>query len=109
MGNALLIQFPDLRFNRTVIPFIASVEEAREVVLRLARVLAESPRTPLVFVSAAIDEVRLELRHTHCTVIDFFHLHMPLVYSLLAVPAARAPARSHGLRASQPYTSPHTR
>ena len=29
MGNALLIQFPDLRFERTLIPFISSVEEAR--------------------------------------------------------------------------------
>ena len=32
MGNALLIQFPDLRFERTLIPFISSVEEARKVV-----------------------------------------------------------------------------
>ena len=35
MGNALLIQFPGLRFERTLIPFISSVEEAREVVARL--------------------------------------------------------------------------
>lgn len=31
MGNALLIQFPDLRFDRTVIPFISTVQEARDV------------------------------------------------------------------------------
>ena len=32
MGNALLIQFPELRFERRLIPFITSVEEARRVV-----------------------------------------------------------------------------
>ena len=32
MGNAILIQFPFLRFERRLIPFITSVEEARKVV-----------------------------------------------------------------------------
>ena len=32
MGNALLIQFPDLLFERRLIPFISTVEEARRVV-----------------------------------------------------------------------------
>src|SRR6478736_1444115 len=32
MGNALLIQFPDCRFERTLIPFIHTVEDARRVV-----------------------------------------------------------------------------
>src|SRR5829696_9679676 len=32
MGNALLIQFPFLRFDRRLIPFISSLEEARKVV-----------------------------------------------------------------------------
>lgn len=59
MGNALLIQFPDLRFERTVIPLISTVQEVRDVVIRLDRALDESPRTPLVFTTAASDEVRL--------------------------------------------------
>ena len=83
MGNALLIQFPDVRFERTLIPFISSVEEAREVVARLDKVLDESPRTPLVFTTAASDEVRLELLKTRCPVIDFFDLHMERVESIL--------------------------
>ena len=32
MGNALLIQFPNRRFDRRLIPFISTVEEARLVV-----------------------------------------------------------------------------
>ena len=75
MGNALLIQFPDLRFERTLIPFISTVEQAREVVAQLDEAM-EGPVAPLVFTTAAVDEVREELLSTRAPIIDFFgHAH----------------------------------
>src|SRR3954452_12351931 len=71
MGNALLIQFPDLRFERTLIPFISTVEQARDVVAQLDEAM-KGPVTPLVFSTAAVDEVREELLKTRAPVIDFF-------------------------------------
>jgi regulator of PEP synthase PpsR (kinase-PPPase family) len=105
MGNALLIQFPDLRFERTLIPFISSVEEARQVVARLDAVLDSSERTPLVFTTAASDEVRLELHRTRCPVIDFFDLHMHQVESILGTPGERLAARLHGVGDIKRYNS----
>jgi regulator of PEP synthase PpsR (kinase-PPPase family) len=105
MGNALLIQFPGLRFERTVIPFISSVEEARSVVARLDQALDSSPRTPLVFTTAASDEVRLELRRTRCPLIDFFDLHMQQVEAILGTPGERLAARLHGVVDIQRYNS----
>jgi regulator of PEP synthase PpsR (kinase-PPPase family) len=105
MGNALLIQFPDLRFERTLIPFISSVEEARSVVARLDAALDESSRTPLVFTTAASDEVRLELRKTRCPLIDFFDLHMQQVEEILEVPGERMAARLHGVGDVKRYNS----
>ena len=51
MGNALLIQFPQLRFDRRLIPFISTEEEARRVVEALDRAVTaaadtEPPRSP---------------------------------------------------------------
>jgi regulator of PEP synthase PpsR (kinase-PPPase family) len=105
MGNALLIQFPNLRFERTLIPFISSVEEARGVVARLDAALDESPRTPLVFTTAASDEVRLELRRTRCPLIDFFDLHMQQVEAILDTPGERLAARLHGVGDIKRYNS----
>ena len=105
MGNALLIQFPDLRFERTVYPFISSVEEARRVVSLLDKALDESARTPLVFTTAARDEVRLELGRTRCPVIDFFDLHMQRVESILDTKGVRLAARLHGVGDVQRYNS----
>src|ERR687889_578055 len=68
MGNALLIQFPDLIFERTLIPFISSVEEARKVVQTLDEAM-EGPVTPLAFTTAAVEDVRRELHRSKCPII----------------------------------------
>lgn len=96
MGNALLIQFPDVRFERTVIPFISSVQEAREVVAQLDEVMA-GPVAPLVFTTAAVDEVRAELMKTKAPIIDFFGLHMERVEAQLGARGLREARRLHGL------------
>ena len=96
MGNALLIQFPELRFERTLIPFITSVEEARRVVAILD-VAMDGPVTPLAFTTAAVDEVRLELLTSRCPVIDFFDMHMTRVERILGVAGAREASRLHGV------------
>lgn len=96
MGNALLIQFPELSFDRTLIPFISSVQDAAAVVERLDEVMATGV-TPLVFTTAAEDEVRLELHKTSAPVIDFFDLHMSRVEDVLGRRGMREPARLHGL------------
>src|ERR1700710_2424660 len=75
MGNALLIQFPGLHFERTLIPFVTTVAEARRVVAQLDEAMAD-PVTPLAFTTTAVEEVRLELHKTRCPLIDFFDLHM---------------------------------
>ena len=96
MGNALLIQFPNLRFDRRLIPFISTVEEARRVVAILDAAAA-GPVTPLAFSTAAVEEVRQELRHTRCPPIDFFELHMEQVESILGAKGVRMAARLHGM------------
>jgi [pyruvate, water dikinase]-phosphate phosphotransferase / [pyruvate, water dikinase] kinase len=104
MGNALLIQFPDLHFERRLIPFISSVEEARRVVAVLDAAM-DGPVTPLAFTTAAVDEVRLELRKTRCPLIDFFDLHMARVEAILGTQGMRVAARLHGMGDVQRYNA----
>ncbi|MBA2955198.1 pyruvate, phosphate dikinase/phosphoenolpyruvate synthase regulator [Nocardioides sp. MAH-18] len=96
MGNALLIQFPHCRFDRTLIPFIHSVEDARRVVEVLDAAMA-GPVAPLVFCTAATDEVRQELLRSKAPVIDLFDLHMSRVEQVLGVRGERQAARLHGV------------
>jgi regulator of PEP synthase PpsR (kinase-PPPase family) len=96
MGNALLIQFPDLRFERHVIPFITTVEEARRVVAVLDEAMS-GPVTPLAFSTTAVSEIRDELHRSTCPLIDFFDLHMSRVEAVLGVRGQRVAARLHGV------------
>ena len=96
MGNALLIQFPDVHFERTTIPFIGSVEQAREVVAQLDEAM-EGPVAPLVFSTAAVDEVREELLRTKAPIVDFFGLHMRSVEEQLGARGLREARRLHGV------------
>ncbi len=104
MGNALLIQFPHLTFERRLIPFIGSVEEARQVVAILDEAM-EGPVTPLVFSTAATEEIRLELGKARCPVIDFYEMHMSRVEQTLGVAAQHVPRRLHGVGDVQRYNS----
>jgi regulator of PEP synthase PpsR (kinase-PPPase family) len=104
MGNALLIQFPNLRFERRLIPFISTVEEAGRVVAILDAAAA-GPVTPLAFSTTAVEEVRQELLRTQCPLIDFFDLHMERVESILGAKGVRVAARLHGMGDVQRYNA----
>jgi [pyruvate, water dikinase]-phosphate phosphotransferase / [pyruvate, water dikinase] kinase len=104
MGNALLIQFPNLRFERRLIPFISTVEEAGRVVAILDA-SAAGPVTPLAFSTTAVEEVRQELLRTQCPLIDFFDLHMERVESILGAKGVRVAARLHGMGDVQRYNA----
>ncbi|MCO7218844.1 pyruvate, water dikinase regulatory protein [Klenkia sp. PcliD-1-E] len=101
MGNALLIQFPELSFERNLVPFIATVEMAREVVAQLDEAMAAAQAgtaaAPLVFCTAVVDEVRAELLRTTAPVIDLFGMHMARVEELLGVRGLREARRLHGV------------
>lgn len=104
MGNALLIQFPELRFERRLIPFITTVEEARRVVAILDQAM-DGPVTPLAFSTTAVTEIRDELHRSRCPLIDFFDLHISRVETILGVRGQRVAARLHGVGDVQRYNA----
>ena len=104
MGNALLIQFPDLVFDRTLIPFITTVAQAREVVAQLDAAM-DGPRTPLVFTTTVNRDIRDILHTTRAPLIDFFDMHMGKVESVLGRAGAHVTAKLHGVGDVQRYNS----
>ena len=104
MGNALLIQFPDIRFERQLYPFITTVEEAQRVVAILDEAM-EGPVTPLVFATAAEDVIRAELARTTAPMLDLFETHMQRVEEILHTSGMRQAARLHGVGDMKRYNT----
>jgi regulator of PEP synthase PpsR (kinase-PPPase family) len=63
------------------------------------------PVTPLVFTTAAVDEVREELLKTKAPIIDFFGLHMKRVEEQLGTRGLREARRLHGVGDIRRYNS----
>ncbi|HEX7349880.1 pyruvate, water dikinase regulatory protein [Brachybacterium sp.] len=102
MGNALLLQFPTVPFERRLIPFVRTVEEAREVRADLDAAM-DGEIQPLVFLTVVDEAVREELRQTRAPVIDFVSSHLSQLEARLGVAGDHAPARLHGVGDSRRY------
>jgi regulator of PEP synthase PpsR (kinase-PPPase family) len=96
LGNMMLQQFPTVGFVRRKIPFIRSVERAREVVAELDAAMTDTV-TPLVFSTVSDEEVCAELQRTRCAFIDLFGSHLATVERVLHVNAAHSVGALHGV------------
>lgn len=102
MGNALLLQFPSVPFERRLIPFLRTVDEAREVREDLDAAM-DGQIAPLVFLTVVDESVRQELLRTRAPVIDFVSGHLAQLEAQLGVTGDHAPARLHGVGDSRRY------
>ncbi len=96
MGNALLVQFPDIVFERHRIPFITSIAEARKAVGILDAAM-KGPRQPLVFTTIADDTISGILRSSRAPIIDFVSSHLGQLERILGSRALHLAVRVHGV------------
>jgi [pyruvate, water dikinase]-phosphate phosphotransferase / [pyruvate, water dikinase] kinase len=104
MGNAVLVQFPQLVFERRLFPFITTVEEARRVVGVLDAAM-DGPVRPLAFSTVPAEEIRRELHRSRCPLIDFYELHLSRVESILGVRGQHVASRLHAIGDVQRYNT----
>lgn len=104
LGNMILGQFPGVRFVRQKIPFITSVDAAREVVEMLDAAKTDEV-TPLVFSTVADEQVRAELMRTECAFIDLFGSQLDEVERALHAPAAHKGGSAHAVHDQGEYDS----
>jgi regulator of PEP synthase PpsR (kinase-PPPase family) len=71
LGSSLLSQFGDFDFQRVTLPFVDTVEKAREIVEQVNQANREGTR-PLVFSSIVNDAVREEVKKAEALVLDVF-------------------------------------
>ncbi len=96
MGNALLSQFQGIPFDRRLIPFLRTVEDAEATLARLNSAM-DGPATPIVFLTVVDAEVRDVLLRTRAPVIDLLGSHLEQLEKQLGTAGDHAPARLHSV------------
>ena len=97
MGNAILVQFPHLTFERISVPFLTDTAAADRVVEDLNRKV-DAGEQPLVFSTTVSDEIRERILQSKANVIDLFGTHLGYVEETLGTQGVRQTAQLHSLR-----------
>ncbi len=104
LGNTLLTQFPGQRLERRTIPFITTVEQAREVVALIDRVAATGP-VPIIFSTAVGQDIRAVLSQSRGQFFDLFGAHIGKLEATLGPTANGKPGQAHGVGDAVRYQS----
>ncbi|HEX4871927.1 MAG TPA: pyruvate, water dikinase regulatory protein [Nevskiaceae bacterium] len=104
LGSTLLTQFDAVDFKKTTLPFITTVERARNT-LSFINHVAEQGERPIVFSTTVSDEVRTVLRAVNGLFIDLFDSHIHSIEAELGVTSTHARGRAHGVADGRRYSA----
>ncbi|MDL9979045.1 pyruvate, water dikinase regulatory protein [Microbacterium sp. ASV49] len=96
LGNALLANFPGIRFLRHTIPFVDTAEGARNVVSDIDRA-ADAGLAPLVFTTVKQPVLRRILSEASAVLIDLLGGHLTEVEQALGTTASEQMGQYHGV------------
>ena len=104
LGNSLLTQFDEFRFERVTIPFVDSHDKVAEAVRQVNATAAAEGRRPIV-VSSVVDEVMSEQirRDANALTLDLFQVFIAPLEAELGAKSSHAAGRSHGIANSHEY------
>jgi regulator of PEP synthase PpsR (kinase-PPPase family) len=77
LGRSLLTQFQELEFDQTTIPYVNTIEKAKEVLERINQASRDTKARVLVFSTLADPKIREILASCNCLFIDFFDAFIP--------------------------------
>lgn len=102
LGNALLANFPGIRFFKRTIPFVVTEGEAKGVVASIAADAAAG-RDPLLFITVKQATLRDILRQSPATLIDLLAGHLTELEQALGTTASDQLGNYHGLGDTERY------
>ena len=97
LGHSLLTQFDSFEFNQKTIPFVNSVDKARQAVEAINREASQSGRRPIIFSTTVSDEIRDVLRGSGALFLDFFDTFIGPLEQELKVRSSHTSGRAHGM------------
>jgi hypothetical protein len=103
LGHSLLTQFDTVRFKPVTVPFVDTVDKARQVAAKIDLVAQQEGTRPIVFTSLVQEEVRAALLDCNALVLDFFEAFVVPLEVELAVQSSHTLGRAHGMFDMQSY------
>jgi len=103
LGHSLLSQFEGVPFREVTLPFVDSVERAREAVRQIERAGTEDGIRPLVFSTLVDPDVRQVISQVNALFLDCFQVFISPMEKELGVSHTHEIGRSHRMRDTDEY------
>lgn len=97
LGRSLLTQFPDVEFERRIIPFVDNVEAAREAAETIRRHAENGDAPPLVFSTLTDEAVQAVISDAVEHVFDLFGTFIGPLEAALGTRSSHTAGRTHGI------------
>jgi len=97
LGHSLLTQFESVAFEEVTLPFVDSVDKAREVVKRINACAEKDDARPIVISTLVNTDIAEMVRSAKALFLDCFDIFISPLEKELGVPASHAIGRSHSV------------
>ena len=97
MGHSLLSQFEGIEFRAVTLPFITTVEKARDALQRINSTAALEGKAPIIFSTLVRDAERAIVKGANGLFLDFLDAFLVPLESELGQKSSHALGRSHGM------------
>lgn len=103
LGSSLISQFDAIDFLRLTLPFIDTVDKAREAVQQMNAAHQDSGKRPLIFSSLVDDAIRAEINKADGLVLDVFERFIVPLEHELGQKSQHAVGKSHSAGNAKDY------
>lgn len=95
LGHSLLSQFEGIKFKRVRMPFLDSIDKARDAVAKINEASTTDGQRPLVFSTLILPSVRNIIEQSDALILDLFEMFIVPLEAELGVNSSHAVSRSH--------------
>ncbi|MGA8862690.1 MAG: pyruvate, water dikinase regulatory protein [Gallionella sp.] len=100
LGRSLLSQFEGISFDKITLPFLDSVEKARDAVARINETAMKDGQRPIVFSTLTIPAVLNIIGQSDALILDLFEMFIVPLETELGQQSSHAVGRSHAAGAN---------
>lgn len=104
LGNSLITQFESIRFDKTTIPYIDSIEKAEQALHLINDSYLKYGSKPLVFMTLVNPEIRAFINKANACVFDLFSTFIGPLEQELTEKSSYTVGRTHGVSDKKSYT-----
>lgn len=103
LGNSLMTQFENIQFEKHTIPYLDSIEKARDAVININKSYDENGAKPLVFMTLVNSEIREQIKLANACIFDLFSTFIGPLEAELKETSSYTVGRSHGVLNTKSY------